>query len=323
MDALVSILIPAYNAEKWIEQTIRSAMEQTWKRKEVIIVDDGSRDRTLRIARALESPMVKVVSQENAGGPAARNRALSIAQGDFIQYLDHDDLLDQSKIELQLMGGGIERNSRVLLASEFGLFYRRKEKSMVCPGPLWRDLSPEEYFLTKFTSNTWLHPSVFLISRRLIELAGPWLEIRSPDDDGEYFCRVVAACEKIKFIWGARSYWRIGNYSSMSNKRSNEALEGLFLTNRKCIDHFLRIENSVRSRLACAKFLENRLDRFMPERPDLVEATQELGKRLGYKIGLPKVPIRYRMIERFFGLGAVYKLRRKLRRLRSSVSNVV
>ncbi len=75
----VSILIPAFNAEKWIENTIRSAVAQTWEPKEIIIVDDGSTDRTLAIARQFESESVHVVSQKNAGAAAARNRAFSLS----------------------------------------------------------------------------------------------------------------------------------------------------------------------------------------------------------------------------------------------------
>ena len=68
MTNLVSILIPAYNAEKWIRDTIASATSQTWQNKEVIVVDDGSRDRTFEVARQLESGNVKVVTQPNGRG---------------------------------------------------------------------------------------------------------------------------------------------------------------------------------------------------------------------------------------------------------------
>src|SRR5437588_1977285 len=98
MSDLVSILIPAYNAERWIRQSILSAINQTWDRKEIIVVDDGSTDLTLSVAKSLESKSVKVVTQINAGACKARNKALSLAQGDFIQWLDADDLLHPEKI---------------------------------------------------------------------------------------------------------------------------------------------------------------------------------------------------------------------------------
>ena len=70
MPPLVSILIPAYNAERWIAATIQSALAQTWARKEIIVVDDGSRDQTLRIAREFASKAVSVITQENQGAAA-------------------------------------------------------------------------------------------------------------------------------------------------------------------------------------------------------------------------------------------------------------
>ena len=77
MKALVSIIIPAYNAEEWIADTVQSAIAQTWPAKEIIIVDDGSRDRTAEIARRFASKEVLVVSKENQGAAAARNHALT------------------------------------------------------------------------------------------------------------------------------------------------------------------------------------------------------------------------------------------------------
>jgi glycosyltransferase involved in cell wall biosynthesis len=85
MKPLVSILIPAYNAEQWIAQTLRSALGQTWPRKEIIVVDDGSSDNTAETARRFDSKEVSVVSVENRGAAGARNHAMQLAQGDYIQ----------------------------------------------------------------------------------------------------------------------------------------------------------------------------------------------------------------------------------------------
>ena len=88
MKPLVSILIPAYNAEKLIGDTLRSAIAQTWERKEIIVVDDGSKDRTLEVASQFAAPGVRVFTQENQGAAATRNKAYSLSQGDYIQWLD-------------------------------------------------------------------------------------------------------------------------------------------------------------------------------------------------------------------------------------------
>lgn len=102
MEPLVSILIPCYNAEKWLAETLESALAQTWDNIEIIVVDDGSTDKSLAVAKQFEPDGVKVISQANKGASAARNRAFQESQGDFIQYLDADDLLVPDKIELQV-----------------------------------------------------------------------------------------------------------------------------------------------------------------------------------------------------------------------------
>jgi glycosyltransferase involved in cell wall biosynthesis len=84
MNPLVSILIPAFNAQEWIAETLRSALAQTWERKEIIVVD-GFTDRTLAMARQFESQCVRVVTQENQGAAAARNLAFSLSKGEYIQ----------------------------------------------------------------------------------------------------------------------------------------------------------------------------------------------------------------------------------------------
>src|SRR6476659_3329672 len=114
MPPIVSILIPAYNAEKWIAETLRSALEQDYPAKEVIIVNDGSKDGTTEIVKSMRSPEVKLVDQPSQGGPAARNTALQHARGDYIQWLDHDDLLAPDKISAHVRAAEETANPQVL-----------------------------------------------------------------------------------------------------------------------------------------------------------------------------------------------------------------
>src|ERR1700674_3068386 len=99
MKPMVSILISAYNAEEWIGYTLQSAVAQTWPRKEIIVVDDGSTDRTAEIARRFASKGVTVVSTENRGLSAGQNHAYRLSKGNYIQYLDADDLLAPEKMQ--------------------------------------------------------------------------------------------------------------------------------------------------------------------------------------------------------------------------------
>lgn len=101
MKPKVSVIIPAYNSEKYIAETLRSVLAQTYKRYEVIAVDDGSRDETLRIAKSFE-PQIRVLTKPNGGPASARNLAINNSQGDYIAFLDADDLWVEDKLERQV-----------------------------------------------------------------------------------------------------------------------------------------------------------------------------------------------------------------------------
>jgi len=152
MRDLVSILIPAYNAAPWLGTTIESALAQTWPHTEVIVVDDGSKDATLTVAKKFESRTVKVVTQPNSGAPAARNKAFALAQGTYIQWLDADDLLGPNKVSAQIEAACQTADRYVLLSAPFGTFYYRPAKADFRPTSLWRDLTPVDYFLARLTT---------------------------------------------------------------------------------------------------------------------------------------------------------------------------
>src|SRR2546428_9852731 len=147
MKPLVSILIPAVNAQEWIADALRSAIAQTWPRREIIVVDDGSTDQTLAVARQFESQCVRVITQTNQGAAAARNKAFSLSQGDYIQWLDADDLLAPDKITKQMEALDRGLNTRMLLSSMWGRFMYRSHRADFAPNGLWCDLSPVEWLL--------------------------------------------------------------------------------------------------------------------------------------------------------------------------------
>lgn len=98
---LVSILIPCYNAERWVGQAIESALAQMWPEKEVIVVDDGSTDGSLKIIQSFGN-RVRWETGPNRGGNTVRNRLLQLASGEWLQYLDADDYLQQEKVARQM-----------------------------------------------------------------------------------------------------------------------------------------------------------------------------------------------------------------------------
>jgi glycosyltransferase involved in cell wall biosynthesis len=206
---LVSILIPAYNAKRWLADTIESALNQTWPRKEIIVVDDGSCDDTVAIAQRFASKTVIIISQENQGAAVARNKAFALSQGDYIQWLDADDLLSRDKIAMQMAAAQECQDKLRLLSSGWGYFMYRPSRARFLPTPLWCDLPPIEWLLRKWEGNLHMQTATWLLSRELTQAAGPWDTRLLGDDDGEYFFRVINASDGIRFVPQSKVYYRI------------------------------------------------------------------------------------------------------------------
>ncbi|MDB4834952.1 glycosyltransferase [Cyclobacteriaceae bacterium] len=103
MKDLVSIVMPLYNAEKFLKKTVQSVINQTYKNWELIIVNDCSPDNSLNIAQGIDDDRVKVYSlEENSGSGIARNLGIFKAEGDYITFLDADDIWDDKKLELHI-----------------------------------------------------------------------------------------------------------------------------------------------------------------------------------------------------------------------------
>ena len=100
-DNLVSVIIPVYNGELYLDEAIESALGQPYRPIEVIVVDDGSTDGSAEVAKQFDSPM-RYCFQPNAGLGAARNKGISLAQGSFFAFLDADDLWLENKLTRQM-----------------------------------------------------------------------------------------------------------------------------------------------------------------------------------------------------------------------------
>lgn len=98
---MISIIVPVYNSEKYIDRCLDSILNQTYKDLEIVLVNDGSNDQSLKILEnyALRDTRIKVVNQENKGVAAARNTGLDNATGDYILYVDSDDWIENNMVE--------------------------------------------------------------------------------------------------------------------------------------------------------------------------------------------------------------------------------
>jgi glycosyltransferase involved in cell wall biosynthesis len=99
MKSSFSVIIPLYNKEREIEATIRSVLAQTLQPLEIVVVNDGSKDRSAEIVRSIDSPLIRLIDQPNAGECAARNRAIREARGEYVALIDADDQWEEGFLE--------------------------------------------------------------------------------------------------------------------------------------------------------------------------------------------------------------------------------
>jgi glycosyltransferase involved in cell wall biosynthesis len=207
-DELVSIVIPAHNAAQFICQTLDSALRQTWPALEIVVVDDGSTDRTAELAQRYSARGVHVLRQLNHGAAAARNRGFAASHGKYIQYLDADDLLSPEKIAVQVRA---LRGTRCHLAScRWATFKTEPDDGQMQAGALFRDLAPADYFKTLFSleGSGFLPCHAWLTPRSLIQEVGPWNVFLAGADDGEFFCRIMASASGVTFCDSGVAFYR-------------------------------------------------------------------------------------------------------------------
>ncbi len=318
MKPLVSILITAYNAENTIAETLESAIGQTWQRKEIIVVNDGSRDRTAEVVRQFKD--VTLVSTENQGLSGAQNHAFPLSQGDYIQYLDADDLLAPDKIERQLAALREFDSRRILLSSPWAPFYYRIRTARFVRNSLWQDLSPVEWLLRKMRENIHMQNATWLVSRELAKTAGPWDPRLQYDQDGEYFCRVLLGSEGTRFVPGTGIYYRASGINRISLiGNSDKKKDSLLLSMKLHIQYLRSLEDSERVQKACLTYIQRCYRNFYPERPDLVQEAQQLAAMLGGRLEIPKLSWKYRWIQKLFGWSMAKEVRQRWNQYKSSV----
>lgn len=274
---MTSIIIPAFNSGRHLADTLESVLSMRNTDWECIVIDDGSKDNTIEIVRQFP---VKLITQKNAGACAARNRGFQESKGDYIQFLDADDLLSPNKIEEQLK----QLNGRedIISNGRWGRFYTGDPFSeKITWGPhesLQQDHDPVSWLCCNHMSQTacWLTP------RKLIEKAGPWDESLSQNQDGEFFTRVVAQSHEVKYCSSAKVYYRSKLTGSITSKaKEKKALESFYQTCQSFEQVLFSLEDSERTRLAVADRYQQFVYRAYPKCPELTEAAERKIQELG------------------------------------------
>jgi glycosyltransferase involved in cell wall biosynthesis len=277
-------------------------LAQSYPHTEIIVVDDGSKDRTREVVRTFDSPKIRLIAQANQGAAAARNQAFAASRGDYIQWLDADDLLTPHKIAAQMRAAESTQNSRVLYSTGFARFFFRTRKARLRRTSIWETLTPLEWMTRKMEENLYMQTATWLVSRELTTAAGPWDTRLLGDDDGEYFARVLLQAEQVRFIEDELVYYRISGGQQLSYiGSSNRKLDAQFLSMKLNVGYIRSLADTPRTRAACVRYLQTWLVNFHPNRPELVAQLGALARELGGDLTPPVMPWKYRWIERLFG----------------------
>lgn len=214
----VSVLIPCKNGERYLAATLASALDQTLAPCEVVVVDDGSTDRSVEIAER-HGPLVRVSRNPGQGASAARSHAATMATGDYFQYLDADDLLRPHALAsraaaLMSTGADVAICDWERLAKVEGIWQAVKTES----GELPAGASPDAAILLGF----WAPPAAILYRRELCERIGPWRESLPVIQDARYLLDAARLGGVVTHVAGIGASYRQhvgGSLSTESNSR--------------------------------------------------------------------------------------------------------
>ena len=188
---MVSTIIPVFNRPALLAEAVASVLQQNYRPIEIIVIDDGSTDGATPAAAhrlaALSPDIVKVVTQKNSGPGAAREQGRLLARGEFIQYLDSDDVLLPRKFELQVTA--LQNAPQVDVA--YGKTRYRHADGRVEPGAWKGSGTLKATMFPAFLNERWWDTPNPLYRASVCQKAGPWSDLRL-EEDWEYDCRIAA-----------------------------------------------------------------------------------------------------------------------------------
>ncbi|HWA28487.1 MAG TPA: glycosyltransferase family A protein, partial [Lacunisphaera sp.] len=278
-----------------------------WPATEVIVINDGSKDRSLEIAQGFASRGVQVIDQPNRGASAARNHGLRVARGKFIQFLDADDVLAPDKIALQMQALAAA-GPDMLASGSWGRFDRDPRRAVFATEAVAQARTAVEFLQLHYETGTMMQPGAWLAARSLLDRAGPWDETLSLNDDGEYFARVMLAARGLVHVAAARCYYRSGMDGSLSRRTDPAALDSLYRSVELTLRHLRAADDSPRTRAACADAWMRVAFEVYPAMPDLAAKAEAQARALGGSQRPLPGSGRFQLAARFLG----WRLARRL-----------
>ena len=313
---LVSVIIPCYNAERWIDEAIQSALNQTYSPVEVIVVDDGSSDGSWKKIQEFGSRVIAETGP-NRGGSAARNRGFVLSRGDYIQFLDADDYLLPKKIPRQV--AFLEASGADVVYGDW-----RHEHFLPDGSSQLEEIAvsgAQADVLSALLSGWWIAPAALLFRRHVLEKTGGWDESLAAAQDRDLFISIAMTDAKIAYQPGCYSIYRRYGHDTVSTGSRMRWLDNHCRVLDKAaaaLNAAERMKSEYRRALASSYFhlARNYFDRDRKKYRETMEKVLMLEPEFQ-----PRESAIYGLAKRMFGFSAAESLASWNRRLRARYSD--
>lgn len=276
---LISIITPCYNAENYITKTIHSVLNQTYSNFEWILINDGSSDKTEEIIFDIKDDRIRYIYQNNKGQCAASNLGILEAKGDFIKFLDADDLINETHLEGLI---SCADDDFTLVSCAWGRFYNDDLASFILEKEdVSQSMDSFNWVKTALSQRHDMMPGwLWLIPKKLIEKTGGWDERFTLNNDFEFSVRLLLESKNVVFCENAIVYYRT-NTNTLSRTINEQSLSNAIESNLLGIRYILERENNTFTRSICANRLQEWAFIAYPFYPKLYRQLQSEIKLLG------------------------------------------
>ncbi|WP_324721951.1 glycosyltransferase family 2 protein [Salinimicrobium sp. HB62] len=243
-EPLVSIIIPTFNRSTFLRETINSVKEQSYHNWECLVVDDGSSDFTKELMEFIlaEDSRIKYLKRPETwlkGANSCRNFGFKKSKGEYIQWLDSDDIISSEKLESQIKC--MLQNDADLATCKWGRFYQLSDARISPDLKEYKDFDSSLLFFEALAQSKGFFPiHAYLFKRELIEKGGGWLSLLNINQDGEFMARMIINSSKICFSNKGVAYYRFSQ-QGVSAYDSCQKVENL-INSWRIIEAYLKIK---------------------------------------------------------------------------------